>query len=259
MHTPRTIVLAAYLILVALALPALQPQPARAQHQKIILAAPRDGWPPFLIVSGEPPEATGIMPDIFKAACARAGYAVDFQFYPEKRAQMLLAQGLVDAYPKSPKWVDDPSIFFWSDPVQEVGDVIVYRRAGPRLSTIADLKGRSIGTMHGYIYPTLDCLIESYAIHTYTATSTKNLLLMLARNHVDGIVTPRQVAEWIIRTQPDLDQADFAYSEKPVDSAPYGFAFTRDERLRPFIETLNNELKAMRQDGRMEAILNKYR
>lgn len=256
MQPAKAFILAPYL----LALLLLIPQPAPAQPKPIVFAAPKAGWPPFIIVSGTPPRATGIMPDVFRAACARAGYAADFQFFPEKRAQMLLAQGLVDAYPKSPEWMDEPSDYLWSDPVQEVGDIIVYRRAEPvRLSSIKDLIGKSIGTMHGYVYPTLDRLIESGAIRTYTATCTKHLLLMLARKHVDGIVTPRHVAEWIIRNDPELDSAVFAFSEKPVDSAPYGFAFVRGKGWEPFIETLNHELAAMRRDGRLKAILNKYR
>lgn len=259
MHAAKALVLTICLIL-APVLPALSANTAPARGATIVFAVPKEGWPPFIVIPEGASEARGIMPDVLREICSATGYGIHFRFYPEKRIQMLLAQGKVDAYPKSPKWVDDPSLFLWTAPVLEVGDVIVYRRDAPvRFASARDLEGKSLGVIHGYLYPTLASGIRSGDVRAYSAPCTNSLLRMLARSHVDCIVTPRRVAEWLIGNEPDLAAESFGFSEKQVDSAPYGFAFAKGKGWAPFIKSFNRELRAMHRDGRMQAILDIYR
>lgn len=233
---------------------------ANTEDSTIIFTAPPKGWPPFIIPDADGQDGKGIMPDILKAISDELGYSVHMEFYPEKRNHLLLSEGGIDAYPKSPKWVDDPLVYHWTDPVVQVEDVVVFRKNNPIVYREAkDLRGLQIGVIHGFIYPTLDDLFNLGIIHKHTASTTRNLLKMLDRGHVDGIVTCRQVAEWIIRQSPELKADSFGFSTATVDSAPYGFAFTKVKNWPPFIERFNTVLAAMRKDGRLQKIFDKYR
>lgn len=234
--------------------------PAQANDEKIVLGTLTKGWPPFIIPAGGTPDCIGIMPDILKEICGTCNIAIDNLACSVKRHRQWLDQGKADVSPLSKKWVKNPNQYAWTAPVLSIDDVIVSRKEAPvEFTKITDLENLRIGVIHGYVYPTLDALFSSGIIHKQTAFNVRNLLLMLARNHVDGIVAPRHVAEWVIRNEPALDAATFAYSTTPVDSSPYAFAFTKAKDWAPFIARFNAELEKMRTDGRLDAILAKYR
>ena len=259
MPPARTVLITA-LVAFALFFPGPHRHRTQAKRETLVFASPKTGWPPFIITTKNASCCRGIMPDVLTEICTALEYDMAVEYYPEKRCQMLLAEGRIDVFPKSPKWVDDPSAFLWTEPVLNVSDVIVYPRESPvRFSTPHDLEGLNIGTIHGFIYPTLTPFFERDIIHRHNTFSTRSLMYMLVRGHVDGVVTSRQVAKWIIKEEADLTAEQFGCSETAVDSAPYGFAFARGKGWEPFIETFNRELKAMRRDGRLEAILNRYR
>lgn len=236
------------------------PQHAWAENDRLVFGTVPDGWPPFIIPVNGSGDCVGIMPDIFKEVCAKINMDIDVHISPEKRTRRLLDEGGVDVFPLSIRWVDDPTNYLWSLPVMPVEDIIVYRKDSPiTYNKPHDLAGMNVGVIHGYVYPTLDKLFETGTVHRHTAFNTRNLLFMLARKHVDAIVSTPHVARWILSIEPKLNAEDFAFCRTPVDSAPYAFAFTKTKEWRPFITKFNAELEAMRQDGRLDTILQKYR
>lgn len=233
---------------------------ARASEETILLGGPHEGWPPFFIPAPNGQPATGIMPDVLRAVAGRVDIKVVEAYYPDKRGMLYLTDGSLDAWPKSEKWVDDPQRYLWTDPVVVSTDVIVSRKRSPLpYHSPQDLVGRDIGVILGYSYPTLEPLFKRGLITPFRAPATKHMLRMLDRGHVDGAVCNRFVAQWILREDEGLAHEDFLFSETPVDSAPYRFAFTRARDWTEFVERFNSELKAMREDGRLEAILDQYR
>lgn len=259
MHTPKHLPILFTCIIVLIQF-LLLPQISFAKRKTIIFATPKAGWPPYIIPQKDIGCNCGIMPEIFKEICTTLGYDIKIQFYPEKRSQLMISEGRIDALPKSPKWVADPTSLLWSIPVLVVSDVIVYRKNAPiRYTKPRDLKEKSIGVIHGFTYPTLEHLFQIGAIRKQKTTNTKSLILMLSMGYVDGIVTSRRVAEWIIRKTPDLDIGNFGFSETAVDSAPYTFAFAKGKGLKPFVAQFNKTLRTMQRDGRIQKILDKYR
>ena len=65
------------------------------------------------------------------------------------------------------------------------------------------------------------------------------------------------MAFWVIQQNPEF-KGQFGFSEKPVGKAGCGFMFTAKRNWAPFIEMFNNELSAMKADGRLDAIVQKY-
>lgn len=225
----------------------------------ITVGSPREGWPPFLIVK-ERGEHEGIMFDVIREITGRLNYKVDFVFFPEMRSRMLLDEGSIHAYPKAKEWVDDPSVYLWSDPIVISEDILV-TRANHKIhfKVVHDLVRTKIGTVYGFTYPSLEEAFASDLIHHHTAKDTESTLRMVQRAHLDGAVTNRHVAEWIVRNQPDMEPGEFAYSKTIIGSAPYRFAFNNDPKWEEFVKCFNRELAAMKSDGRLQAIFDKYK
>ena len=260
MNTPKFPTLKALCIALVLVCLLVVSPPAQALEKTIVLGGPEGGWPPFFIQGAEGQPARGIMADVLRAVASRLGYAMAKACYPEKRGMLYLREGDIDAWPKSVKWVDEPDNYLWTDPVLMSTDVLVFRASDPfPFRTIADLRGKSLGVIHGHVYPTLNRLFKQDITHRQKAITVKNMLKMLERGHVDGAVCNRHVVEWILRTDNDLRADEFSFSDATVDSAPYGFAFTRKKGWKEFIPRFNRELLLMRRDGRLQAILSRYK
>lgn len=231
-----------------------------APPNTLIMGAPPEGWPPFTIVANQPHHHKGIMVDVLREIAEKNGYIVKVDFFPEKRCRMMLTQGKIHVYCKAKEWVDDPSMYIWSDPVVTSVDILVSHADAPiQFDSIHELTRRSIGSVYGFSYPTLDKAFESGAIHHHTAKNTEAILRMVQRGHIDAAVTNRHVAEWITRNHPKMTLSEFALSTTPIDSAPYRFAFHNTPKWKQFIVGFNKELASMKKDGRLQAILDRYK
>ena len=231
---------------------------AGAHTRTIVMASPPQGWPPFIIIAPDPQKNRGIMLDVLREAMKASGHDLTLALYPEKRSRLMLKEGGIDAYAKAKEWVDNPGLYLWTDPVLTITDTVVFRKSG-RLPIPTSLDGLHLGVVHGFVYPTLEPLFQQGTILRHTAMTTANLLLMVQRGHIDGAVTNRHVAEWIIKNNAELSAEAFAFGKTPIASAPYRFAFPKTEGNELFIAQFNRELAAMKQDGRLKTIMDKYK
>lgn len=227
---------------------------------RLIVAAPQEGWPPFIIIDpNDVQQSKGIMFDVMREAARNEGWDIQFATFPEMRSQMMLQEGKIDAYPKAREWVETPGVFRWTDPIITSSDVLVFRNGHFPESGPAKLRDLDVGVVHGYAYPTLDPLFQSGVLKRHSATSTEQLLRMVQRGHIDVAVTNRHVAEWIIRNSKTLNPDALLFTKTPLDSAPYRFAFTKAWDSNPCIDSFNRELEAMKKDGRFDEIINRYK
>jgi len=232
---------------------------ATPANKEIILSFNLAGWPPYLIHEEKNGFSGGIMIDVLRTVASEYGYKVTIHPYPEKRGLFYLDEGKVDAFPKAKEWTKHPENHIWSDEISDSSDVFVFMREKPiDYRTPEDLFGKRVGTVQGYGYPLLDQYFEDKRIVRDDAKSEHQMLMMLSKQRYDVAIINKIVALWIIAEKPEF-QGKFGFSEKHIGNAAYRFMFTAKHDWKPFVEKLNRELKKMRNDGRLENILMKYR
>lgn len=241
----------------ALALPAW----ADGGGRTITVGTLEGGWPPFLVVAdGNIDQAHGIMLDVMREVCRTNNYTLKMVASPDKRNRGMLIEGAIDAYAKAKEWVKHPERLLWTGPVVESTDVLIFRRGqAVQFTRLGELKGLSLAVIHGFSYPSLEPYFRSGDIQHFTPTTTLGCLRMVLAGHVDAAVVNRQVAEWVFRNSSVIKREDFEFSQNAIDSAYYRFAVADKPGLDVFREDFNRELIKMKEDGRFEAILNKYR
>jgi polar amino acid transport system substrate-binding protein len=122
---------------------------------------PPHGWPPYIVVHQD--RISGITVDIVRDIGTRRGFSIKIRHYPEKRAQMMVEQGKIDAWPDAKEWSATPERFLWTDPMVESEDRLIYRENNPVVfNRIENLSGKTIGTHLGYYYPRLDQILSRY-------------------------------------------------------------------------------------------------
>ena len=253
----NSIILFAILLAAALAAP-LSPAPAAAA-EAITLTTPSDGWEPFIAAPDRQSGHGGILVDVFREIVGKLGYECRVVSNPDKQGLMMVRQGRVDAAPDAREWISGPERYLWTEGIVNSTDSVISRAAAPvAFASPDDLKGRTVGVITGFKYPTLTPLIDNGAVRAMRATNVEELLILLMQGRIDCAVVNGPAVKWVIKHRGDINPGDVAFSRKPLDTAPLRFAFTGGDRWKPFVERFNAELAAMRQDGRLAAILNHY-
>lgn len=99
-------------------------------------------------------QITGIHVDIVTEACRELGIEPHFLFLPWKRALAYMEEGEVDAL-LSPIKTEEREKFmdYSSEPIDVEKTVVIARKdSNIKMTTLDDLKGRSIGVIRGYSY-----------------------------------------------------------------------------------------------------------
>ncbi len=201
----------------------------------------------------------GISQDIINEVANLYGIKLKNENYPEKRLQFYLIDGIIDVRSKAKEWVEDPNLLYWSDAYIDITDVIMFLKSKPiKINTIDDLFGKTIGTRLGYGYQLFEKYFEQEKIIRHDSINNVLLFKMLAAGRTDAVIVNKTVALWTIKENPEFNNL-FEFSELEVGTAGYRFIFTKKYDWRPFIKFVNKELKLMKEDGRLNEIIDKYK
>ena len=228
---------------------------AGALAQKTIrLNVAPGGFPPYTIVDKSQP-ASGLMVELLSQIAAKAGYKVITQEIPRNRVESMMRQNALDASPRAREWTRAPNDFLFSEPVLQVRDVVLSRKNAPfAYSTPESLFGKRVGTVLGFVYPVLEPYFAKKQITRVDVASEKSLLAMLNLHRVDVVLINEFSALWHINSE--NWGYTFAYSKNEVQSYPYRMMFGK--KWQPFVQVFNRELAAMKKDGSLDRLIQKY-
>jgi polar amino acid transport system substrate-binding protein len=202
----------------------------------------------------------GILMDVLRAVTEPLGYAVTAWRLPDKRGWDMLEHGGVDVYASAREWVENPDRFLWTDPFMANEDVLLCLAGKPlAYAGPESLHGMTVACIKGFVYPTLEDHFGPGGIIRMDAPSPEAMLELLVRGRADAVLVNRTEIEWILRMRRDLEPHRFRLGEPPVGTAPFRFVFPKNRGWEPLVAQFNRRLAAMRRDGSLKAILDRYR
>lgn len=178
-HGPRKIVASVSLLL-------LMAGSAHADHIRFSVT---DAWGmPFGEFVGDEFKS-GLMKDLLTAIAAELALEPRYVKLPRKRVDQAVEEGLIDARCYiSPQWVTTPDAYVWSGPLFEMHEMVVRRTDAPRLDSMDDLKGKTLGLVGGFrggIYDSYRHINLLGTLETTSAPSIDNLLNMLVQRRIN--------------------------------------------------------------------------
>ncbi len=207
------------------------------------ISVPDDGYPPYVIRQDD--QLHGILIDPMYTAAQRAGIELEFVYLPELRSLHMLESGQIDGRMESPYWTDQPDNYQWSDLVVWLEDVLVYRNDQPfDLEQEDGLLGGEIITHLGYAYPALQPAFANGSLIRLdkpTEQDMLNTLLISQAESARALIIGRDVAQWYVAKQPQLQALPLTFSKRVYGCAPMGFQFARNERVKALLQRLNKE------------------
>lgn len=111
---------------------------------------------PYAIVTGG--QLTGgVIKDIGDALGRELGVKIEYVRSNPVRLEEELRAGTIAMRPIwNPAWTRTPNDYLWSSPLFPETNLFAYAKARPlTIKSFEDLKGKAIGTIQGYFYPTL--------------------------------------------------------------------------------------------------------
>jgi polar amino acid transport system substrate-binding protein len=225
----------------------------------LVLFMTNEDWPPFQI-SDPAFKGKGVIVDVLTEIATPLGLPLKVQVLPERRGWDMLDHGELDIFLTAREWTEDPDRYLWTDPLMLNEDVLLFRADSTlRYVSPASLQGRCVAAMEDFVYPALEPSFREGKIKRIDCGSPYNMLEMLDLGRVDAALVNRSETLWLFRNHPELHPERFRMDKTPFDSAWYRFLLPRGQGWEAYIGLFNKRIKAMKRDGTLNAILDRYR
>jgi len=214
------------------------------------------GWPPFeMVVDGE---ARGAALDIFRVSMPK-DVETQIMMLPASRSALRTSGDRVYTRLESLDWMDNESLYLWSDPVVRLRTVLVSRGDNPlEYRGEANLHGLTIGCIKSYSYPNVASLFKSGKASRYDVNSDVVLLRMLKAGRVDVALFDEYTARWIIHSSSEMNMNDFHVAKRELGSTELRFAFNRHPGWEARLPEVNERIRANRKAGVYKEIMDRY-
>jgi len=226
--------------------------PAQAETLKV---AALTGWPPF---SGAELPNKGFSNDVVKTALERLGHTAKVEIMPWARALAMTEKGKFDILPSVWHSAEREKKLVFTDPIAKNRVVFIKKADDPfTFESLADLKGKMVGTVQDYSYRKDFLQSESFR-----RESTSSLLINLRKllgGRIDLTLGDALVSRYTInKTLPDRADA-IAFTDGALSSKPLHVTISRQrDDAEALAEAFNGELEKMRADGTYTTILARH-
>lgn len=264
MHTPIAVFLATLLALTSSMTAAQTATKKQAATGEPVVRLATLEWEPYI---GTRMPDQGYAAALVRAAFADQGVKVEVEFYPWARALHLARTGEVDGL--MPEYFDaSREAEFQYSAAFPGGPLMLYKRRSDAIAFSIDpvkhqdaalraLKAKRFGVVRGYLNtPVFDA--ATYLTKEEANDDATNLR-KLVYGRIDFAVIDRRVAEHLIRTEYPGYARLIVPMEPALADNPLYIAFSRKApRMNATLATFNRGLAAMRKDGRIDALYQRY-
>ncbi|WP_413288156.1 substrate-binding periplasmic protein [Bdellovibrio sp. HCB337] len=198
----------------------------------------------------------GFMLDIANAISKEMGLEPQIIVLPRNRTEQGALSGAYDIRCHlTKKWVPDPDLFIWSEPLFVFSTIVIGHKGTPRVKKLSDLNGKTLGTVLGYSYPALnEAIDQGKIIRDDTENQTAAYQKVGVGNNLYA-VTDELSFEYYLKTSGKRLQ--FAKWQLELSSDVSHCAILKKSKVDPM--QINKAIQRLKRDGTIDKILARYR
>jgi len=198
----------------------------------------------------------GIIKEIVDEIALELKINVEYVNIPRKREELYLQNGRIDAIIISnPKWLMQSERFHWSEPLFVEQDLLVTLNThNPKITNISAMTGMNIGTIRGYIYPTLAPLFENNTINRSDTRSIQSNFTRLQFSRIDGFID----SNFLIYHYLHNNKVENIFKVEPVIISEHGIQTALSANSPITKNQFDFVLNKLKEKGIIKDILNKY-
>lgn len=203
-------------------------------------------WPPY---SGEKVAEQGASVAVVRAAAEAMGYKLEVKFYPWNRAVAMAQDAASGFHGYFPEYHSDDvaKTFLLSDPIGSGPLGFVENTAAPvAWSALADLKGKPIGTVDGYVNTAeFDSMTASGALKAEPVTDDLTNVRKVAAGRIPLAVIDKNVLSYMLQTDASLAalKDKLQFNAKLLEDKKLYIAFQRSPAGEEAAKVVNEGLK----------------
>jgi len=217
-------------------------------------------WAPFEYEEKRRPK--GINLEIIKATFQRMGFDILFLQYPWKRAYEDAKKGSADGVFSMGKRAEREKDFIFPSEATINTGWFLYFPKGKVISfkkNLQGLKGLTIGTTLGYIYP--PTFMKSSLFEREVVNTDLQNLNKLKKGRLDAIVCDDINCQLLIKKN-NMENLFEMYTETPIDITPMYLGFSKKSKLLTqypsLVKEFSTTLKQVKEEGTASKIARKY-
>ncbi|MEA9358336.1 transporter substrate-binding domain-containing protein [Bacteriovorax sp. PP10] len=211
--------------------------------------------PPFLIYDNNTEYPTiqgGLFFDIGLEMGRKLKRPVKFLLSPRKRLDSGLADGKIELVCYNTEaWAGEfAKDYYWSIPIFKQSNYVVSNskyKGNADLKTIKDLKGKTVGTTLGFVYPNLTPYFKDGSLIREDVLSGTANLSKLNAARIPFILLNNLEYNYYKKKYPDLQRAPFE-----IDPLEVKCAISKKSNLK--LKELNAAIRDLKKSGRMQEI-----
>ena len=238
-------------VLALLALLAYGAEPALAESRPVVLAC--NDFPPLKIENPGPDGLRGKDVEAITEIARRSGLQLEPRFMPWNRAYAEASEGAIDGLCSCSFREDRVELFHFSDAIGETSVGVFNRAKGsnPAVTSIDDLRGRSIGVVKGY---NLEKELADAGLSYETVSSDSLAHKMLDNGRFDHLYSFKAPINFLLRGS---HHRDVAYTE--FRNSPYFICLSKAVAdTAEMMPRINAAIAVMRADGSFDEIERRY-
>lgn len=226
-----------------------------AGAQSLVIGFNEGNAEPYAFISNNA-LTSGIIKDIGDAVGKQLGVPVEYRISTRNRIEGELKAGTVHVLPIfNPGWTATPKDYAWTPVLFPETNIFVVAKARPiAIKSFDDLKGKRIGTILGYFYPTLDPYFKKGDMVRDDANNLQQNLDKLRAGRIDAIIDSSIILGYKLKGSLGTD---FQASSFVAASQDIYFGISKSMPLDA--DKVIAAFDKVKASGEIDAILKKYR
>jgi polar amino acid transport system substrate-binding protein len=203
-------------------------------------------WPPY---SGAKVDQQGASVAVVRAAAEAMGYTLEVKFFPWNRAVAMAQDGASGFHGYFPEYHSDDvaSSFVLSDPIGSGPLGFVEASAAPvAWSSLADLKGKAVGTVDGYVNTAeFDALTAKGEIKAEAVSDDLTNIKKVGAGRIGLAVIDRNVMNYLLGTDASLApmKGKVQFNARLLEDKALYIAFQKSPKGEEAAKVINEGLK----------------
>ncbi|MDM8536574.1 transporter substrate-binding domain-containing protein [Desulfobacterales bacterium HSG17] len=212
-------------------------------------------FPPYYFTKNDP--RPGIHGEVFSAVSRITKDKFVFEYVPTARALVWFEENKLDIEPGiNPAWRQSSKVpGIYTIPYAKSVEVVLFRPGKQvRVKRSSDLKGKTVGLIRGYIYPTFTKAFANREIIRKDSVTEIHLLRKLEVGRIDQVFINKVTAQYWMKKTPAYKNLEIGDEISSLDVML---------RLHPnkkgVLDRLNKALKHLVESGEIDRIYARYR
>lgn len=216
-----------------------------------------ESWPePYAFFDSSRNLTGGAMKDIIEEIGKKADIPVELVYLSRNRVDAAMEKETAEirCYINE-AWTKRPTDFLFSQPIFQTSNSIIWKKGRKPIKSTSDVEGKTIGTVAGYVYKSIDGLFKSGKAKRSDAVNESMNATLLEKDRIDYAIVETTSFNWTSKKSKGgigpKDVESFLLDVVPVKCS----ALKKNSERFKLVESA---LEKMKLQGVMRAIETKY-